>query len=358
MIKENTVKEDIPGTYKVIYEVADSKNKMTTKEIKVTVKEKVEINEEDIDIEDLLEKQEDGEFYLESLDWDNNTKKYTMSGYCIILNQNNTNKEYALVFINKNTEEVYVSEISSWQNNVPYDLGSSNGNSYSDSWFKGEIDFSDIPNGDYEIYMIAATDNNYTIQIVDNFFNQDIKRRAEDDKHGYSFKVLESLKTQQLELSVRDELYTTSTSPTYRNMVNEFETMEFQNNKLYIQGYSYNYKGLYKEQLGITRKIIFENTDNYTQYIMDLGCAEGPYELKTKDNLDKKYAWYEKNLDISELPKGTYSVQIYTKTTNAEDYGELSDMFGELNETVKMNNKTYQITHNKDRLDRVELIIK
>ena len=357
VIKENSVKEDIPGTYQVIYEVADSKNKKTTKEIKVTVKEKVEINEEDIDIEDLLEKQEDGEFYLESLDWDNNTKKYTMSGYCIILNQNNTNKEYALVFINKNTEEVYVSEISSWQNNVPYDLGSSNGNSYSDSWFKGEIDFSSIPNGDYEIYMIAANDNNYTIQIVDNFFNQDIKRRAEDDKHGYSFKVLESLKTQQLELSVRDELYTTSTSPTYRNMVNEFETMEFQNNKLYIQGYSYNYKGLYKEQLGITRKIIFENTDNYTQYIMDLGCAEGPYELKTKDNLDKKYAWYEKNLDISELPKGTYSVQIYTKTTNAEDYGELSDMFGELNETVKMNNKTYQITHNKDRLDRVELII-
>lgn len=357
VIKENTVKEDTPGTYQVIYEVADSKNKKTTKEIKVTVKEKVEINEEDIDIEDLLEKQEDGEFYLESLDWDNNTKKYTMSGYCIILNQNNTNKEYALVFINKNTEEVYVSEISSWQNNVPYDLGSSNGNSYSDSWFKGEIDFSSIPNGDYEIYMIAATDNNYTIQIVDNFFNQDIKRRAEDDKHGYSFKVLESLKTQQLELSVRDELYTTSTSPTYRNMVNEFETMEFQNNKLYIQGYSYNYKGLYKEQLGITRKIIFENTDNYTQYIMDLGCSEGPYELKTKDNLDKKYAWYEKNLDISQLPKGTYSVQIYTKTTNAEDYGELSDMFGELDETVKMNNKTYQITHNKDRLDRVELII-
>ena len=247
-----------------------------------------------------------------------------------------------------------MSEINSWKNNVPYDLG----NDYSDSWFKGEIDFTDIPNGDYEIYMLAATENNFTIQLVDNFFNQDITRRAEDDKHGYSFKVLESLKTQQLELSVRDELYTTSTSPTYRNMTNEFETIQFQNNKLYIQGYSYNYKGLYNEQLTINRKIIFENTETYTQYVMDLGSSEGPYELKTKDNLDKKYAWYEKELDLSKLEKGTYSIWIYTKTSNAEDYGELSDMFGELNEKAKINNNTYQITHNEDRLDRVELIIK
>ena len=31
---------------------------------------------------------------------------------------------------------------------------------------------------------------------------------------------------------------------------------------------------------------------------------------------------------------------------------------GELNEKAKINNNTYQITHNEDRLDRVELIIK
>ena len=49
---------------------------------------------------------------------------------------------------------------------------------------------------------------------------------------------------------------------------------------------------------------------------------------------------------------------VYTKTTDAEDYGELSDMFRELNETTKMNNKTYTVTYNKNKQDRIELTIK
>ena len=357
-IKENNVKVEKPGTYKVIYEVSDSKNKTTTKEIKVTVKEKVEINEEEIDLDELQDKKEEGEFYLDGLSWNKDTKKFSISGYCIILNHNNYNKEYYLVFVEKNTQEVYASEINSWNSNVPYNLGKIGDYSYSDSWFKGEIDFSNIPNGDYDIYMMARTNTNYTIQLVDNFFNQDISRRAQDSNHGYSFKVLESLKTQQIELSIRDKVYTTSTSPTYRNMTNEFETIRFQNNKLFIQGFSYNYNGLYNEQLSIKRKIIFENTNDYTQHVMDLGSAKGPYELKTKDNLDKKYAWYEKELDLSELPKGTYSILVYTKTFNAEDFGELTDMFGELNESVQINNTIYKISYNKNRLDRVELTVK
>ena len=363
-IPVNEVDTTKVGRYKVVYEVMDSNKQKTTKEIFVTVKEKeIEVDEEEeidleeIDIDELLDKLEDGEFYLEDIEWNKATKKFIISGYCIILNQNNVNKEYALVLVNKDTEEAYPIEISSWKKDVPYDLGMEGENSYSDSWFKGEIDFSSVPNGDYDIYMLAATEDTFTLQLVDNFFNQDITRRAEDSNHGYNFKVLENLKTQQLELSIRDELYTTSTSPTYRNMTNEFETIRFQNNKLYIQGYSYNYNGLYTNPLNVTRKMILENIEDYSQTVVDLGSAKGPYELKTKDNLDKSYAWYEKEVDLSKLEKGTYSILIYTKTTNAEDYGELSDMFGDLDEEVILNNKTYHITYNEDRLNRVELTV-
>ena len=367
-VTTNTVNTTKAGTYKVVYQITDSKNKTTTKEIKVVVKEKattentkqeeVDIDIDDIDIDELLEHQEDGEFYLENLEWNKTKKVFTISGYLIILNQNNTNKEYALVLINKETEEAYTIDIDSWTKDTPYNLGTSNGKSYTDSWFKGEIDFTDIPNGDYDLYMLAATDDNFTIQLVDNFFNQDITRRGEDENHGYNFKVLENLKTQAMELSIRDELYTTSESPTYRNMTNEFENIKFQNNKLYIQGFSYNYNGTYSNQLSITRKIIIENQKDFRGTIINVGSTKGPYALKTKDNLDKTYAWYEQELDISKLEKGTYSILVYTKTSNAEDYGELSDMFGELEETAKINNKTYTITHNPDRLDRVELIVK
>ena len=352
---ENTVDTSKLGEYKVTYKVTDSANNTTKKTIKVTVVEKEEI--EEINLEDYNE--EDGEFYLESLEWNKKDKYFTISGYLIIQNQNNNlDKEYGLVLKDKNSNKEYLIEIPSWTNDTPYDLGTENGHSYTNSWFKGKIDFKDIPNGDYDLFMIAISEKNYTKQLVDNFFNQDIDRRGEDKNHGYSFKVLNNLKSQQMELMIRDELYTTSEAPTYRNMINEFETISFKNNKLYIQGYSYNYKGTYDKQSNITRKVIIENTKDYKQTIIDVGSTKGPYTLKSKDNLDKTYAWYEKEIDISKLEKGTYSIMVYTKTTDAEDYGELSDMFRELNETTKMNNKTYTVTYNKNKQDRIELTIK
>ena len=363
-VVENTTDTTKAGTYKVVYKVADSKNKETTKEIKVVVKEKQEettpdeeIDIDDMDIDEIIEHQGSGDFYLEGLDFDKTTKSFMISGYLTILNKNNTNKEYALLFVNKDTEEVYVSEIDKWTKDTPYDLGTENGYSYTDSWFKGKIDFTDIPNGDYDLYMLAATDDSFAIELVDNFFNQDIDRRGEDDNHGYNFKVLSNLKTQAIELNVRDELYTTSVAPTYRNMINEFEEIKFINNKLYIEGYSYNYNGIYNNQLSITRKVILENNKTYKQEVFDVSSTKGPYTLSTKDNQDKTYAWYEKELDISNLEKGTYTILVYTKTSNAEDFGELSDMFESIKETATINNKKYTVTYNKDKQDRIEITV-
>ena len=357
-VTTNTVNTNTQGTYKVIYSVTDSKGKTTTKEIKVVVNPKETVNPSNTSLETLMNNASAGEFYLEGLTWDKTNKVFTISGYEIILNQNNNNKEYYLVLVNKDNKDLYKVKVSSWTTGTPYDLGTVNGKSYTNSWFKGTIDLSNIPNGDYDLYMQATMDGYSALELVDNFFNEEINRRGEDNKHGYSFKVLVTLKTQAIELSVRDELYTTSESPTYRNMTNEFENIKFQNNKLYIQGFSYNYNGIYDNQLNITRKIIFENTKTYQQTVFDLGSAKGPYVLNTKDKLDKTYAWYAKELDISSLEKGTYSVLVYTRTSNAEDYGELEDMFAELNENTNINGKTYTITYNGSRLDRVELSVK
>ena len=363
---ENTVDTTKIGEYKVVYEVSDSKGKTTTKEIKVTVKEKEvttepeeeEINLDDIDINELLDKMEDGEFYLENLKWNNDSKKFTISGYCIIKNQNNINKEYALVFINKDTEEGYISEINSWKESTPYDLGEENGKSYTDSWFKGEIDLTNIPNGDYEIYMLAATEDYFTIQQVNNFLNQSISRRGEATSHGYNFKVQQRTKLKEVELSVRDELYTTSEAPTSRNMVNGYDEISFKNNKLYLYGYSYDYQGVYNDSLSVTRKLILENTGNFKQTIFDLGSTKGPFELTTLDGKDKTYAWFEKEIDLTNLEKGTYSLLIYTKTSNASNYDEIPDMFKSLKETTTINNKTYTVYYNKDRNNRIELTVK
>lgn len=342
---QNDVKTDEVGKYKVIYRVEDTFGNVVEKEITVTVEEKK-----------LEEKS--GEFYLESLEWNNDDKKFTVSGYLIIYDINNENKEYEVVFKDKNSDKEYTVKVNSWIKDTPYDLGKVNGNSYSNSWFKGTLDMTDIPNGDYELYMKATNDKYYTEQIFDNLFNVTIDKRGEDNVHGYNFKVLQNYKSQKMEINIREELYTTSQAPTYRDMINGYEQIEFQDNKLYIQGYSYNYAGTYDNPDNIKRVLILENQKDYSRKYIDLGCTKGPYEITSLDDKSKKYVWYEKAVNIENLEKGTYTLQVYTKTRDAEDYGDLNDLFGIL-ETKKttIGNKTYQIQINKDRENRVELIV-
>ncbi len=368
-IPVNEVDTTKPGKYRVVYEVMDSNRQKTTKEIFVTVKEKEEepseeekvienIDEEEIDMDELLEHMEDGEFYLDNISWNNTTKKFIISGYCIILNQNNKNKEYALVLVDKDTEEAYMTDISSWTKDTPYDLGEENGKSYSDSWFKGEMDLAEAPNGDYDLYLLATTDDYFTIQQVNNFLNQKITRRGEDSSHGYNFKVQQRTKIKEVELSIREELYTTSEAPTDRNMVNGYDEITFKNNKLYMYGYSYDYQGVYDNSHLVTRKLILENQDNYKQFTFDLGSTKGPFDLKTLDSKDKTFAWFEKEVDLSNLEKGTYTLYIYTKTSNAANYDEIPDMFKSLKETTTINGKSYTIYYNKERNNRIELEVK
>ena len=344
-VVENNVKTDEVGEYTVIYKVEDSFGNVVEKEITVTVKEKK-----------LEEK--NGEFYLNSLEWNNTNKEFTVSGYLIIYDIDNKNKEYEMVFKDKNYDKEYTVNVNAWIEDTPYDLGEENGNSYNESWFKGTLDMKDIPNGDYELYMRATTDEHYTEQLFDNVFNTDIDKRGEDNTHGYSFKVLQKYKTKGIEISIRDELYTTSEAPTYRNMINDFDTIEFKNNKLYILAYSYNYNGTYDKQDNIKRTLILENQKNYKQEYIDLGSIKGPFDITVQDKKDKTYVWYEKEISLENLEEGTYTLQVYTKTKDAEDYGEITDSFGSFKtKEIKVGDRRYQIRINKDRENRVELVV-
>ena len=196
-----------------------------------------------------------------------------------------------------------------------------------------------------------------SIELVNNKANQNISRRGEDSKHGYNFKVQQKNKDKEVVLSVRDELYTTSEAPTSRNMVNGYDSIEFKNNKLYLYGYSYDIDAIYNDQSKITRKLILENNTTYKQTVNDLGSVKGPFAIETFDNKDKTYAWFEKEIDISNLTKGTYTILIYTKTTNAENFDEIQDRFRFVDSTMTINNKKYTVKYNKNRQNRIELTV-
>lgn len=346
---ENTVISSKIGEYKVTYKVTDTFGQSVTKQIKVTVIEK-----------NLIQK--DGEFYLNGLSWNKSAKKYTISGYLIILNTNNddTNAKYELILKEKTTKKEYKMSITPWTTNVPYSLGSENGYDYNLSWFKGELSLSEIPAGDYDLYMKAIKNNFYTEELVTNLFNKPIDRRAEDDNNGYNFKVQLSLKSKRIELNIRKgNLITTKTANTFRNMINNYDDIKFKDGKLQLVGTSYNYDGTYQDSSKITRNLILENTTTYEQYSYSLGSTKnGSYEVTSTDNKSKVYSWYNKEIDISKLPKGTYSMIVYTKTTDSEDYGEINDIFGSINQAeATINGKKYKVSLNKERLNRIELVV-
>ena len=349
-VTQNTVDTTKAGTYNVTYEVTDSNENKTTKIITVTVQP-----EENNNPEQLQEKE--GEFSLESLEWNNNSNKFEISGTYIINNVNNTNKKYKLILVNRDTNEEKTIPIDSWTENIPYDIGTSNGFSYTESWFKGLIDMSDIPNGDYNIYMEASTNEYYSRQIVNNYLNINITRRGQDNSKGYIFKVQQKSKTKEIELYVRNNVLTTQQTPTTRNMVNGYEDVSFKDNKLYLYGFSYDVGAAYNNKDVITRKLVLENQNTYQNTIYDLSVKEGPFLIKTLDNIDKKYTWYEDEIDISGLEKGKYTIYIYTKTANAENYDILPDIFRSINSSINVNDKKISLSYNTKKNNRIEITV-
>ena len=112
--------------------------------------------------------------------------------------------------------------------------------------------------------------------------------------------------------------------------------------------------------ISLDEKNIKENDiQELKQYYYDLTSTnKGSYKVTCSDNKSKDYAWYDSDIDITNLPIGTYSLSVYTKTTDAADYGEVTDYFGILEDTTKtINNKKYTIRTNTSNNNRVEIVV-
>ena len=315
-------------------------------------------------IEELFEKK-NGEFYLHEFTWNNETKQYTFSGYMILLGVNNSkdsNLTYDLILKDKNSEKEYSISIDRWFEQVPYDLGYEGSLDYRFAWFKGNFNFNEYPSGDYDLYMRVYDDKYYAREVVNNLFNKGIARRTETDKMGSSIKVMLNRVNKKLELSLRSEgLITTSEAPTYHNMTNDYVDMYFKDSKFYLTGTSFNYSGVYSKASDVKRTLIIENTSSFKQYTYDLNAVKYPssigYQVNVGDGASKDYAWYNTLMDITNIKEeGTYSFYVYTKTSNAEDYGEIVDLFGSIYEAkMSKDGYTYQLSLNKNRNNRIEL---
>lgn len=348
IIENDNVDISKAGKYQITYKVTDRANQTVTKTITISV------------VEDALEKK-DSLFYFNYLK--ENNDKLEIKGYHAIKGINNTLAEpltYKLVFENISTGNTHTHDLTriTDKTEMTRPVYSSDGYDYTYSWFKGNINFKDIPDGDYIMYIVTESSKYYAKTIVSN------KVLKEQVSEYVDVKTLTTRNNYRndnipLELIIRTDKIGNKTSNSVYNIFNQFRTFKFENDKLHIKGTSYSIGMNLDTKQNIERKIIFENIDNFTKYEYDLGSiTNGMYAVGTtlNDGLSKTRAWFDTSIDITNIPKGKYAIYISTKS-NISDYGELTELlFRSLDDVIlEKDNKKYTFKVNEQLRYRIEM---
>ena len=351
-VTKNEVKSDTLGKYEVTYLVTDSYGQTTIKTITVTVSEKV------------LEKKE-GEFYLDYLKEVDG--KLQIKGYNTIKGIDNnidTNITYELILVNQNSKQEYSQPLDriTDKSQMTIPVISDDKFDYTYSWFIGDIDFNNVPEGDYTAYLKSTSSDYYSLELVKNIFlNEQVSQYNTSNKYVTITNDYMSVDI-SINFMVRDSLLAVKETSTDTNQYSYIEKVELKDKFLHLKGASYSVDMNMNEGTKITRKIIFENIDNFKKYTFDLGYInKGSFAIELvapdKFGITKPLAWYDTNIDISSLPKGRYAIYV-TNESNIADYGELSDvlLFTSFDKAHgKINNKNYELYLNEDVRYRVEM---
>lgn len=352
-VTSNNVNTSLEGEYSVNYSVSDSANQETVKTIKVTVCEKT------------LEKA-NGLFYLDYLKKvDGNLQ---IKGYNTITGIDNTldnDISYKIKFVNIDTlDESYQEALRITDTKeMPKSIYSFDGKDYTYSWFKLNIDLSSLEFGNYKMYVISESDDYYSENIINNKLNKTIDSNFVLDDKTLMIRRNYSYEGSPVELIVRDGNYVKKTSGTYYNQFDKYTKFEFNSdNKLYLRGVSYSYGMDLASSKIVSRQIIFENMDTYETYSKNLGSiTNGNYNvvLPESDKLDKTRAWYDATIDLADIPKGNYVIYI-TTTANVTDIYEMTEKMGRSLDNViaSIDEKDYSFSINKNRGNRIEMIVK
>ena len=350
-IVKNDVKTDTLGKYEVIYTVTDSYGQKVSKTIIITVSEKV-----------LIEKE--GWFHIEEISFKDDTLK--ISGFEIIKGVSNSKDDdikYELIIKDQNTDEKIIYDLNRWLQDVPFVANDGTSNDYSGSWFIGNIDLSNLKDGDYTMYIKASGEDYYSEDVVSNAeYNNNIERKHEGTTGtGYMIRENKSLPKVDLELFVRsDGLIAYGTTPVWSGVYSDLFSYDLNDNTLSLTGSSYALKTDYKASDSVEREIIFENKKTHKiAYREEIGSiTDGPYKITSATGSDMTRAWFNSDIDISSLNKGTYIIYIRTKVGNVDDYSEFADSaYSDLSDTSEFDGKKVSLKRNNDQRIRLELVI-
>lgn len=350
-----TVDMNTEGTYKVTYSAKDLDNQVSTKTVTITVETKVYTNK-------------NGMFYLNNLTYNDVTKKVDFTGYLVIKGINNTTStdiSYDIIFENQYNGNTIVKSLSRLTSDVPFVVPNETGYNYSGSWFRQALDLTDLPSGDYTVYVRARSgDYESKVLLKNEYFNTKVARKFSIDAEGYQFRINYYNRSLPLELFVRENgLLATVNNPTIDNMYNQVYSAVLDGTTLRLTASSHNVQGNYVSSANVERYVMLENiaTFNIAKTVNVGAITNGPYvvNLKVSDGYNKSKVWYNTNIDLSDLPKGTYSILVRTKTGSIDDYGELYDALyiSTINQSQTIGDKKITIKRNDSLRFRLEITI-
>lgn len=351
-VLSNTTDLSKVGTYDLTLKAVDSDNNEVTKSVKVYVSDNLETLK--------------GEFYFNTLKWNNDTNMLDISGSLAMIGIDNlkeTNIKYYLVLKNNSTSHEIVMPLSRYLENHPDTVYIDTSKKYLETWFKGSVSLSSVEKGEYTLYVMARTDKYETKEVISNLFLKPYTRKATDtDGRGYLFRNDNYKREFPMELIIENTGLISKTEPTHSsNMFNTFDSIVIKDKYLNITGNSFNMGVDYNKNKSVLRFLILEESVTEKRYVYDVGSIIGDeLSLKSDDGLSKARSWYKTDglIDLSNIPKGNYIIYLRSSVDGNDDFGELQDIFIKVNQTVKINDKTYTLSVNKNARYRIELNVK
>ena len=230
------------------------------------------------------------------------------------------------------------------------------------SWFSGDINISDIPQGDYQMYISTSNGSSKprtSRRIVTNLMYNPMVGSSQNKTKQVVFRsnYFDKAKVFPLEVFVRDTVNVAKTTSGTTNLINNLTNIKIEDNKLVLFGSSVNINVNYKTAATTKRNIIVEEISTYKQKkftASSLANKDRPI-IVVGDKTDKTFGWFEARIDLSEFSNGTYFFYI-------ENIGE-KNAFGELYSltfdpmVLTSNGVTYSLKYDPLNRFRIQLTV-
>jgi beta-N-acetylglucosaminidase len=356
-IIKNEVNTAETGSYEVTYQVSDSKGVVVTKTIIVTIEDKVYQNRL-------------GDFFFNELNFTNN--KLIISGSLAITGINNTSSteiSYSIIFKDNETGREHIIPLERWLINHPTRAYPNAKFDYTKSWFKGEVDLTNVPQGEYTLFVRARSGTLESKNLFRNILGKAMVRKATDSSgRGYLFRNNNYKMTYPIEVFIRDSgLIANGVPSTMANKITAYSNVSINQGIMSIDGYAFNLNTNLSNTTNVNRQLVFENTETFERITYNLTTKIGTnIPVRVDDGKSRTKAWFEStNINLASIPNGTYAIYVRTTTNELDDYAELNDIFMRNVDMNTMNivnsysnNKNFVIRLNKNARFRLELIVK